>query len=704
MFLIIDSSNSTAFKEFSKIFDQTISLLAESHRVPINIERIDTTQIGSLFTLFLHAPVEAFSLMSDATEMCIEIRNECIVHIELIEKTIEDIFGREANKLGDDFLRRFLVRFVLADAILRSQNSFLKPQHFPTSFPPLPTSLFTVPELLSKIRELTQIANVANFYTFASFPSNNGNPTRITSLLPELLRIIARRSEPTTIRALRCTNRFFHSFITGRDLVRSEARWRYEFRGLDNCFKWAARRDHVDIVQYHVKDVGVAMKEETLINVSELGLLNMVSLFLSEAVDPNARGQMIFETALAKACSNGHVELVKLLLAAGASATAHRGVALCMAVGYGASEIVPLLLDAGADVDGEVVAIPANFLERGENVRGWWNILICGVRSGNLSVVRQLLGAGAHASFRYSHALWMAARLGRVDHARVLRNWGADANGDWGKRPLVEAAIHGHLPMVRFLLDEGGADLHADDDTALLEACRYNHVGILTYLLGIGANVHCHRGRSMVLAAEQGFVGIMRELVAAGADVNALGGKALSRAAGRGFYWAVMWLTHHGANTRLRAALLHAAQNKRLNIVELIFPHMDDNSQALSDVWGRRYIRDPQYLEITRYLLEGRLIPDGWARVITSLATCGADHARSCLKLLLANIRKAGRRDDRYFRVVERAAEEAAKLGHGDIVHLLVVASAGRIGCEKAGRLMATAAAAILASAQGWGK
>lgn len=60
----------------------------------------DTTQIGSLFTLFLHAPVKAFAFISDTTEMSAEVWNKCVVQIQGIERTIADIFEKETSGLG----------------------------------------------------------------------------------------------------------------------------------------------------------------------------------------------------------------------------------------------------------------------------------------------------------------------------------------------------------------------------------------------------------------------------------------------------------------------------------------------------------------------------------------------------------------------------------------------------------------------------
>jgi hypothetical protein len=53
------------------------------------------TQIGSLFTLFLHSPVKGFAYISEATEMASETWSQTISRVEAIEFAI--IEGLEKN-------------------------------------------------------------------------------------------------------------------------------------------------------------------------------------------------------------------------------------------------------------------------------------------------------------------------------------------------------------------------------------------------------------------------------------------------------------------------------------------------------------------------------------------------------------------------------------------------------------------------------
>ena len=48
------------------------------------------TQIGSLFTLFLHSPLKAFAYISEATEMAGDTWSQAISRVEAIEMAIMD--------------------------------------------------------------------------------------------------------------------------------------------------------------------------------------------------------------------------------------------------------------------------------------------------------------------------------------------------------------------------------------------------------------------------------------------------------------------------------------------------------------------------------------------------------------------------------------------------------------------------------------
>ncbi|KAJ3019218.1 hypothetical protein HKX48_002294 [Thoreauomyces humboldtii] len=171
LFVIVDSTNSVAFKDFPKVFAQSVAFLMSPTEYPASIK--DNTQIGSLFTLFLTTPIKAFAFISDPTEVSKDTWSKCSSLIKDTETAVGELLDNESaldpairRFLQDDFLRQFMIRFVITDAILHAHTSFKDPQHFPTCFPPLVPTLTTAPELTNRLRELVTAAGVAGSYEF----------------------------------------------------------------------------------------------------------------------------------------------------------------------------------------------------------------------------------------------------------------------------------------------------------------------------------------------------------------------------------------------------------------------------------------------------------------------------------------------------------------------------------------------------------
>ncbi|KAJ3154060.1 hypothetical protein HDU86_004985 [Geranomyces michiganensis] len=171
LFVIVDSTNSVAFKDFPRVFSQSVAFLMSPTEYPASIK--DNTQIGSLFTLFLTTPVKAFAFVSDVTEVGRDTWETCLRLVRETEAVINDLLDGEAaldpahkRFLQDDFLRQFLIRYVLCTAILHAHASFKDPQHFPSCFPPLAPSLAAAPELTAKLRDLVAAAGVGGLYEF----------------------------------------------------------------------------------------------------------------------------------------------------------------------------------------------------------------------------------------------------------------------------------------------------------------------------------------------------------------------------------------------------------------------------------------------------------------------------------------------------------------------------------------------------------
>jgi Protein SCAI len=60
---------------------------------------LDTTPLGSLFTLFLHCPIKAFAFICDLTQSSTETWPQALTHLEETEKMIVTMF-EESEDLG----------------------------------------------------------------------------------------------------------------------------------------------------------------------------------------------------------------------------------------------------------------------------------------------------------------------------------------------------------------------------------------------------------------------------------------------------------------------------------------------------------------------------------------------------------------------------------------------------------------------------
>ncbi|KAF9907752.1 hypothetical protein EC991_010622 [Linnemannia zychae] len=167
MFLIVDSNNSVAFADMPRVFNHPFMSLLSPTEYPDSIP--DTSQIGGLFTLFLHAPLLAFSFICGIAQISPDTWEQCTGLITQAEVKIAELMAAAPLEkplrrfLQDEFLRQFMIRFALCHTILNVHTAFVEPKHMPTCYPPLPASVLESPEVLSKIRSLAVLANASCF-------------------------------------------------------------------------------------------------------------------------------------------------------------------------------------------------------------------------------------------------------------------------------------------------------------------------------------------------------------------------------------------------------------------------------------------------------------------------------------------------------------------------------------------------------------
>ncbi|UMM30233.1 hypothetical protein L5515_012202 [Caenorhabditis briggsae] len=230
------------------------------------------------------------------------------------------------------------------------------------------------------------------------------------------------------------------------------------------------------------------------------------------------------ETPLSIACSNGHREVVELLLKEGANIE-HRDkkgfTPLIIAATYGHAPIVEVLLKNHAAIEAQSDRTKDTALS-----------LAC--TAGRKDVVEMLLAHGANKEHRnvsdYT-PLSLASSSGFLDIVNLLLTAGSEINSRTGSKlgisPLMLAAMNGHKETTKVLLEKGSdinAQIETNRNTALTLASFQGRFEVVKLLLCYNANVE-HRAKTgltpLMECASGGYVDVGNLLIENGADPNA---------------------------------------------------------------------------------------------------------------------------------------------------------------------------------------
>uniref|UniRef100_A0A8C6XDQ0 Ankyrin repeat and KH domain containing 1 n=1 Tax=Naja naja TaxID=35670 RepID=A0A8C6XDQ0_NAJNA len=201
-----------------------------------------------------------------------------------------------------------------------------------------------------------------------------------------------------------------------------------------------------------------------LMEAAREGHEEMVALLLAQGANINAQTEETQETALTLACCGGFSEVADFLIKAGADIELGCSTPLMEAAQEGHLELVKYLLAAGANVHATTATGDTALTYACEN--------------GHTDVADVLLQAGADLNFPLIVSSVIGANVNR-----------ATANNDHTVVSL--ACAGGHLAVVELLLAHGADPTHRlkDGSTMLIEAAKGGHTNVVSYLLDYPNNV-----------------------------------------------------------------------------------------------------------------------------------------------------------------------------------------------------------------------
>ncbi|KAI1092523.1 hypothetical protein F5B19DRAFT_454286 [Rostrohypoxylon terebratum] len=213
-----------------------------------------------------------------------------------------------------------------------------------------------------------------------------------------------------------------------------------------------------------------------------------VELLLTKfGADPNATGEE-FGNALTASAYDGTINIIRLLLDAGANINAPEGWAIQTAATEGHYDVVEELLKRGADVN--AFTENENF-EPGSAIQG-------ACEGGKTEIVSLLLQHGANPNLGGGPdrpPIAAAAARAEEDIVKLLVNARADldvvSQSDPSATPLIDAAAYMPLSSLQLMLDAGANINLADNDgdTPLIVAASRGDEAAVSFLLDKGADI-----------------------------------------------------------------------------------------------------------------------------------------------------------------------------------------------------------------------
>lgn len=447
----------------------------------------------------------------------------------------------------------------------------------------------------------------------------------------------------------------------------------------------AAARGHEGVVQFLIEngaDVHTEARstEAPLISAARNGHEFIVWLLLTGGANTEVRERYFKYTPLILASGRGHQGIATLLLRNGANIEAvgaFNSTPLSEAALYGHTSLTRLLIEKGANPETEHCG-------NGEIQ------LLTAAASGYEEFVKRILKTSVNLEavdtlHREKTALSLAAWHGHVAIVRLLLEKGADIEAKWrgGRTPIFLATEEGHEEVIQLLLSKG-AETEVKDDlglTPLYHAIESKNEAVVRILVEGGANAETRGNMGQVpllLAAEKGHVGIMQLLVEKGADLGVrdhMGMTPLSLATANGHQDMIHLLLETGADLEIRdvrgkTPLSYAADRGNQKVTLLLLTKGAD--PEMKDILGMTplsYAADRGNKDVLRLFLEKGIdftTRDNIGR--TPLLLAAENGHLAVVQMLLDKGADFSTKDN----LRRTPLSVAAKNGHHDVMQLLL--------------------------------
>lgn len=218
---------------------------------------------------------------------------------------------------------------------------------------------------------------------------------------------------------------------------------------------------------------------------------DLVKNLVARGIDPRSQ----HDFALVVAADRGNTELLRVLVEDyGLAVDAWEGAALHHAAASGRMASVRFLLEKGCDVEAR------------DNRALRWAVL-----RGHADIVSLLVAQGANRHVLTAVDLTSASGNGHLPLVKYLMEEVGLASDD--DSPLRHAVIEGHHEIVRYLSQTETADIRADDSYPLRHAARVGNLSMLETAVALGADAHAKRDEAFRSAVKGGHLECVEFLV-----------------------------------------------------------------------------------------------------------------------------------------------------------------------------------------------